>query len=117
FEFAPTASYSGPIILSTGTLRFGGDSGRSVLVPSVSGGAITAADGTTIAIQNVQDFQRAIDISQGASVGSVALSFGTSNVSTKISGPISIASNKTLAIGPSASGLLRFSGAMSGAGG
>ena len=64
FEFTSN-SYSGPITLSAGTLRFGGQSSSALPIPMVSGGTISAADGTTLSLVSVQDFQRPLDISQG----------------------------------------------------
>ena len=46
--FTPTANYTGPITLTAGTIRWGDANGNTPLTPVVSGGAITAAAGTTI---------------------------------------------------------------------
>src|SRR5205823_7488515 len=40
FEFAHTASYTGPVTLTAGTLRWGEVSGSTPLIPVVSGGTI-----------------------------------------------------------------------------
>ena len=116
-EFAHTANYTGPITLTAGTVRWGDLNGNTPLMASVTGGTITAADGTTITEVNVMDFARPIDINVGAAVATVTLNNGGGFGSTsRISGPINVAANKTLAIGASTSGFFRFSSPISGAG-
>lgn len=115
--FQSTANYAGPITVSAGTLRFGNASGDSTRIPIVSGGLITAADGTTITFANVEDFARPVNIDVGAAAGTVTFNngggFGTN---TRISGAIFLAANKTVNFGGSTSGFTRFSSNISGDG-
>jgi len=90
------------------------------LTAVVSGGAITASNGTVIYQFGVQDFQRPININVGTTAGTVTLTNGLSSLNqsytTRVSGPITLAANKTLNITPNGGGLNRFSGIISGGG-
>ncbi len=114
-EFGPSASYTGPITLTAGTLQFGDPSGFAVLVPSVAGSAIAAADGTSIAFSAIQNFARPININVGTTSGTVNLNGNQSNTA-QISSPITLAFGKTLNITTSTGGLYNFTGAISGTG-
>lgn len=116
-RFSATTSYAGPITLTAGTLAFGNGSTDSQRWPVAAGGAITAADGTTISVQAVEDFARPINANVGAAVGTVTLNmFGGVGGNTRFSGDIVVGANKTLAFGASTSGFSRISGVISGAG-
>jgi autotransporter-associated beta strand protein len=116
FEFGPTANYTGPITYTAGFLQFGDGSSFTPAIPVIAGGTITMADGTDLSVAGVQDFQRPIAVNVGATTGQAILDTFSGFGNTRFSGPITVGANKTLRINGGSSGLLRFSGAISGNG-
>jgi autotransporter-associated beta strand protein len=114
-QLTPTANVAVPITLSGGTLQFGDFLSPSPVIPVVSGPAVSMGDGTTVVVTSVQDFQRALNVNVGSASATATLS-STAGLTTRFSGPISVAANKTLAVTTSAAGFYRFAGQISGAG-
>jgi fibronectin-binding autotransporter adhesin len=102
----------GPINVTGGTLVVGNTVSPFILVPQFAGAPVTLADGASLQLNAVRDLARAVN------AGNATLDFVGSNSqpSSTVSGTVTLAAGKTLAVSGSSAGQVRLAGLVTGPG-